>query len=211
MNWMGYRLPTLYALPVYVVVWLAIDGSFIYSTFAEAQAVSWMLPNSLQLAAWGLAIPTFATIGVIRGISSALGEEIGGRGFLLPRLTGRFGFTLGCTISGFIWALWHYPRDSVGGYDAATPKTVALVCFTLMVVADSFILGWLRLKSGSLWPCAILHASHNLFIQHIFDAMTAQTGTAVYLTGEFGAGMILTTAAVAIWLWTRRGELPARA
>jgi membrane protease YdiL (CAAX protease family) len=157
-----------------------------------------------------LAIPGFATIGVIRSVSSALGEEIGWRGFLLPRLTRRFGFSIGCAISGLIWALWHYPAILGGGYDSAATHLFAVVCFTLMVVAMSFILGWLRLKSGSLWPCAILHASHNLFIQHIFDGMTAQTGPAVYVTGEFGAGMIATTAAFAIWLWGRRGELPAQ-
>jgi membrane protease YdiL (CAAX protease family) len=77
-----------------------------------------------------------------------------------------------------------------------------------MVIGDAFIMGWLRLKSGSLWPCALLHASHNLFIQAILDGMTASSGRTLYYTTEFGCGLVLTVGAVAAYLWTRRGELP---
>jgi len=78
-----------------------------------------------------------------------------------------------------------------------------------MVTADAFILGWLRLKSGSLWPCALLHASHNLFIQAILDEMTAPSGRTLCYTTEFGSGLVLTVGAAAAYFWTRRGELPA--
>jgi uncharacterized protein len=121
-EWAGYLLPFAYALPVYVGVWLAIDGAFAYDAFAAAQAKSWAWPEAPNLATWLLAIPASATIGVIRGISSALGEEIGWRGFLLPRLTTRMGFTLGCLASGLIWAAWHYPALLWAGYDAGTSK-----------------------------------------------------------------------------------------
>jgi uncharacterized protein len=76
-----------------------------------------------------------------------------------------------------------------------------------MVIADSYALGWLRLKSGSLWTGAILHASHNLSIQAIFDRLTAPVGRVLYVTTEFGAGLVLTIGACAFYLWTRRNEL----
>lgn len=206
-EWVGYALPLLYATPVYVITWLAVDGAFIYDTFAQAQAKVWNWPGAPHLATWFLTIPLSATIGVIRGVSSALGEEIGWRGFLLPRLTTRLGFTLGCLASGLIWAVWHYPGILGADYNAGTPPLYAVGCFTLMVVAMSFALGWLRLKSKSLWPCALLHASHNLFIQHIFDGMTATHGTAVYITTEFGIGMGITASVLAIWFWAKRMEV----
>jgi membrane protease YdiL (CAAX protease family) len=78
-----------------------------------------------------------------------------------------------------------------------------------MVIADSYILGWLRLKSGSLWTACVLHASHNLFIQAIFDRITAPAGRALYVTTEFGAGLVLTVGAFALYLWTRRQEASA--
>ncbi len=74
----------------------------------------------------------------------------------------------------------------------------------------AFVMGWLRLKSGSLWPCAMLHASHNLFIQAILDRMTAPEGRALYYTTEFGCGLALAIGAIAVYFWSRRGELPQR-
>jgi membrane protease YdiL (CAAX protease family) len=68
-------------------------------------------------------------------------------------------------------------------------------------------MGWLRLKSGSLWTAAILHASHNLFIQAIFDRMTAPVGHTLYVTTEFGFGLVLTVSAFALYFWTRRNEV----
>jgi membrane protease YdiL (CAAX protease family) len=45
----------------------------------------------------------------------------------------------------------------------------------------------MRLKSGSLWTAAILHASHNLYIQAIFTPLTRNTGKTAWFIDEFGA------------------------
>ena len=37
------------------------------------------------------------------------GEEIGWRGYLLPRLSGRVGLPAASLIVGVIWACWHLP------------------------------------------------------------------------------------------------------
>jgi len=203
----AYAIPILYALPVYVATWLEVSGSFDFSKFAVQMGTTFGFPNSPRAATLFLAIPMYAVLGVISSTARALGEEIGWRGFLLPRLVQQFGFTLGCLVSGCIWAAWHYPALLFADYNAGTKPAYALTCFTLMVIADAYILGWLRLKSGSLWPAAILHASHNLFIQAIFDRMTAPVGKALYITTEFGCGLVLTIGAVALYLWMRRGEV----
>ena len=204
---LGYLLPLAYAVPVYVVTWIAVRGSFALDAFEKQAANSFSMPASPHFAAFGLMIPLLATVGVVGSVAHALGEEIGWRGFLLPRLVGQFGFTTGCGVSGLIWAVWHYPGLLWADYNAGTKPAYALACFTLMVIADAFIMGWLRLKSGSLWPCALLHASHNLFIQAILDEMTATTGRAPYITTEFGCGLVLSVGATALYLWTRRKEL----
>jgi uncharacterized protein len=207
-EWLGYVLPFLYALPVYVLAWLLFKNSFAYDEFAKGKAALWGFVGWPNLTTWLISFPGMATIGVIGVVGSALGEEIGWRGFLLPRLTTRFGFTVGCLVSGIVWAVWHYPAIIQGGYGAGTPKSYELFCFTAMVVASAFVLGWLRLKSQSLWPCVMLHAAHNKFIQDIFEPMTAPKGPVLYLTTEFGIGLAVTTAIAAIWFWSRRNELP---
>ena len=52
-------------------------------------------------------------------------------------------------------------------------------------------MGYLRLRSGSIWPCVLLHASHNTFVQGIYDPLTSPVGAAKYITSEFGAGLAL--------------------
>jgi membrane protease YdiL (CAAX protease family) len=198
---LAYILPLLYATPVYVACWLLVPHSFDFASFSAGAGASWGFPAWPRACALLLTIPIYASMGVIRSVASALGEEIGWRGFMLPRLTARFGWFFGCLISGLIWASWHYPLLLFADYNAGTPKLFALTCFTLMVIGSAFQLAWLRLRSQSLWPCALLHGSHNLFIQAIFDRMTASTGKAPYVTTEFGFGLVLTCAITAFILW----------
>lgn len=207
---LAYLLPIFYAIPVYAAVWIFIGGSFGFSTFAQRLGTVFGFPHSPQTATLLLAIPCYAFLGVIGSMAHALGEEIGWRGFLLPCLVGRTGFTVGCLISGCIWAVWHYPLLLFADYNSGTPKVYALTCFTVMVIGDAFIFGWFRLKSGSLWPAAMLHASHNLFIQAIFDRMTNPVGKSLYITTEFGCGLALTVAVCAIYFWTRRNEVAGK-
>jgi uncharacterized protein len=201
----SYVIPILYALPVYVGVWIFIRGSFAYSTFSESVGRSFGFAPQLSALCFG--VPLYASVGVISGVARTLGEEIGWRGFLFPRLFQQIGFTWGCLLTGCVWAAWHYPVLLFADYNAGTNPAYALTCFTLMVFAASFIWGWLRLKSGSVWTSAILHASHNIFIQAVFDRMTAPVGRTRYITTEFGAGLVLTMGALAIYFWTRRKEI----
>lgn len=209
----SYVIPILYALPVYVAAWATIPGACAFSEFAAPWGSAFGLPNWPRATALFLAIPCYAVLGVISSTARALGEEIGWRGFLLPRLVQQTGFTIGCLLSGCIWAVWHYPGLLFADYNSGTRPAFALTCFTLMVIGDSYIMGWMRLKSGSLWTAALMHASHNLFIQAVFDRITAPAGRVLYVTTEFGFGLVLTVGAFAFYFWTRRGEVatPTRA
>jgi len=133
-----------------------------------------------------------------------LGEELGRRGFLLPRLVERYGFTGASVISGLIWASWHYPLILFGGYHGKAPVAFEMVCFTVMVIGLSFSLAWLRLRSGSVWPPVLLHTSHNVLIQQLFGPYTADTGPTRWLAGEFGAGVAIATAVMGYLFWRRR-------
>jgi membrane protease YdiL (CAAX protease family) len=76
-----------------------------------------------------------------------------------------------------------------------------------MVVAIAVIFAWLRLKSGSLWTGAILHASHNLYVQAIFTPLTQDRGKTAWYIDEFGAVLPIVAVAFAIYFWRRRGEV----
>jgi membrane protease YdiL (CAAX protease family) len=116
-------------------------------------------------------------------------------------------FTKLSLLSGLIWAAWHSPLLLFADYNAGTSRPYALACFTVMIVADSFMMAWLSLKSKSLWSAAIFHASHNLFIQTVFDNLMRDTGKTLWYTTEFGMALAVTTAGFAIYYWNNRAEV----
>jgi CAAX protease family protein len=202
----SWLIPILYASVAYAIVWLSGLGGFPNHQFMTQIATRMGLHVS----------PTFSTIlyvllvgsfGLVGSLARALGEEIGWRGFLVPELFKTFSFTSTALISGVVWSCWHYPVLIWGDYNAGTPTWYGLTCFTVMVVSISFLFAWMRLKSGSLWTGALLHASHNLYIQGIFTPMTHNIGKTAWYIDEFGAVLPLVTLAVALYFWRRRNEL----
>lgn len=128
-----------------------------------------------------------ATIAVIKNFATDLGEEIGWRGFLVPELAKRHGFVAASLIAGIIWALWHYPILLLRSYHSVNPVWYYLPLFTVTVTTINFLWTWMRLKSGSIWPCVFLHAAHNTFFQKFFDPLTVYNSKTPYVAGEFGA------------------------
>jgi uncharacterized protein len=192
---LSYLLPPAGALLVYGIVWLTGAGGF------SAAALTTKRPLAVALLLQ-------ATVGFLVNAVFALGEEIGWRGLLVPELAKVTGFTGTAVISGGVWIAYHYPLILFGDYHSSAPRWWSLALFTIGIWAASFGFAWVRLKSGSLWTAVILHASHNLFIQQVFDRLTVDRGWTQYITTEFGLGMALFYLAVAYVCWRRRGELP---
>jgi uncharacterized protein len=156
---------------------------------------------------WGRYVVLVGTVGMATSCATALGEEIGWRGFLVPQLAKVTSFTNVSLLSGLVWSAWHYPILLLADYNSGTPAWFGLTCFTGMVVGISFVFAWMRLKSGSLWTGMFLHASHNLWIQGIFDPLTTDTGKTRFVIGEFGIGLAGAAVVVAFVTWQRRGEV----
>lgn len=200
---LSYVFPPLIALVVYGLVWLSGLGGFssegVTGVITREIGVTLPLPAVLGL---------LATVGFLQGAAAALGEEIGWRGLLVPELARMTSFTGTALISGVIWSLYHYPLILFSDYTSGAPRWYVMLVFTWMVIAASFIYAWFRLKSGSVWTAVILHASHNLFVQTVFDPLTVDRGITRYVTTEFGAGLAIAYSIGAWYLWRRRGELP---
>lgn len=196
--WLGYLIPVAYTVPVYLIVWIAGLGGFADSEFIARTSAQFGWINFPPAIVVILFVLVTATIGMVPKLGRALGEEIGWRGFLVPELSKVTSFPMVGLISGLMWAAYHYPVLLFGDYNAGGPPWYSLLCFTIMVVADSFILAWLALRSRSLWPAAILHASHNLIIQSICTPLTRDTGPTKYIIDEFGVGLVITITMAAI-------------
>lgn len=201
---LAYLVPLLYAAPVYLLTWIVLPESFKLDAFLVSTAGSYGLASWKLFGTFAVGLPLLLTVGMLSGLTWALGEEMGWRGFLFPRLMESLGFKRACLASGAIWAVWHYPGLIWGHYNAGTNPVFALACFTISVIAMAFMLGWLRNRTRSVWPCALMHASHNLFVQAVFDPMTADTGLARYATTEFGIGLSFATVLAAYLMCSDR-------
>lgn len=193
-KWLGlaYVLPLAYAGVAYGLVWLTGLGA-------------------VDMAKFTTPVATFIALGTMQSLLSATGEEIGWRGFLVPALARRMSFGRTALVSGAIWAAWHSPLIVLADYNAGKPTWYSLLCFTVMVTALGVPFAWLRLRSGSLWPAAVLHATHNLFVQAFFDRVTVDTGPTLWLTTEFGAALALAVVVTAAMFWRARTALPVTA
>ena len=178
--------PLLYATIAYVIVWSLGLGGFPNHEFMN-QLVSRMGLHVSPFASTILYVLLAGSFGLVKSTASALGEEIGWRGFLVPELFKSIGFTGTALISGVVWSCWHYPLLIWGDYNSGTPTWYGLTCFTVMVISISLVFEWMGLKSGSLWTVAILHASHNRYVQGIFTPWTRDTGKTAWFIDEFGA------------------------
>jgi membrane protease YdiL (CAAX protease family) len=87
------------------------------------------------------------------------GEEVGWRGYALPRLTARMGARFASLVLGVLWALWHLPLFYVAG----TPYYgQSLSLYVLQVTAISVAMAWLYFRTGgSLLLVMLMHAAVN--------------------------------------------------
>ena len=87
------------------------------------------------------------------------GEEIGWRGYALPRLSERFGLAPASIILGILWACWHlpiflFPESDIYGQ--------SFPLYLLQVTALSVAMAWLYWRTqGSLLLVMLLHAAVN--------------------------------------------------
>ena len=200
----AYGLALAVCLLPYVVVWVAFDafdGRQLAGTFAKAG-----LPPALAGPAGVLAVGLIVL--PLTSLVSAAGEEIGWRGFLVPRMHTLLGFTGTSLLVGLIWAAWHYPINAAVFplHRPNVPLWYANACFTLLVMGAAFMHTWLRLRSRSVWPSTLLHASGNAF-QGVLQAATRETEATSYLTTEYGAAFAVMGCLLVVVFWSRRGEV----
>jgi membrane protease YdiL (CAAX protease family) len=114
-------------------------------------------PIGLLVALQLVSIP----IGAVVNTVPALGEELGWRGFLLPRLL-PLGTAPAVLISGAVWGLWHAPLILLGyNYGVETPGWLGVLMMTGTCVVIGAVFAWLRLRSASVWPAALAHGAFN--------------------------------------------------
>jgi len=208
---LAYATPLLFCLIGYVAVWAAGLGGFPNGETVVSLKTALGIPSlstSEVILLW-----TFLSLfaGTVRSMAGALGEEIGWSGFLSPRLAERYGFTRAAFITGAVWATWHFPILLFADYydsDSASRLWFSLPCFVIELLGLSVIILWLRLRSGSVWTGALVHASFNLWNQQFFTPLTAPRGAITnYTIDESGFMLPIVISITAYLFWRQRAAV----
>ena len=133
-------------------------------------AISYMAAVKLLVAAiyrFGTGVPPrfgsepwfILAIAAIISTPVQAGEEIGWRGYALPRLARKIGYAWGSVVLGLIWAGWHLPIFFIQGADKYGQS---FWTYVLQVTALSVAIAWLYVYThGSLLLCMLMHSAVN--------------------------------------------------
>jgi membrane protease YdiL (CAAX protease family) len=147
-GWRWYGI----ALGVYPALFLAALGLNAARTGAPIEFSETLAAQFFGLSA---ALPLFvAPFFLFEAVAN--GEELGWRGYVLPRVQARHGALLSALIVGIIWGLWHLPKY-LYPFD--------VIAFTMVMVkatGDSVLYTWLNNNTrGSLLLAVVFHATSN--------------------------------------------------
>ena len=202
--WLG---PILAVLVTGVISWLFGWGKFDPTFQLIRQAVEG-LPNvpetalPLLLAAQ---IVAALTVAPLFNTLFALGEELGWRGYLLPKLL-PLGQIPAMLISGVIWGIWHAPAI-LQGHNYPENPVLGVGMMIVFTVLLGIFFSWLYLKTKSPWAPALAHGTVNavagLPLLFLTDVNLSLGGSLTSVSG-----WLALAALVGILCWKR--EIPLK-
>ena len=134
-----------------------------------------------------LAATIFSTV-----VGGQAGEELGWRGYALPRLGDRLGLGPASVLLGVIWACWHLPLFFIPGLDTTG---ASFPLYLLQVTALSVAIAWLyRNTGGSLLLTMLMHSAINNTTEIVPSVVqkppTSPFGLSVSPIGWITAGLL---------------------
>ena len=156
----SYFAPPFIAYFGALIYFLIFASSFspMQSVFAAQESIT---SASDYLKTILVLIPLAMIVNPVMGILQCFGEELGWRGYLLPKIGEWLSPLSASLVTGAIWGVWHAPIIAMG-YNYGTDNPIAGV-FAMIVFCTvlGVISGFLTYKVNSIWPAVLFHASIN--------------------------------------------------
>lgn len=116
------------------------------------------LPVGTPREAWFIVLPIVFFVNIFFG--GPLAEDIGWRGYILPKLKEHTNALNASLIIGVVWVSWHIPFFIFPeGYSAV--GSIPFVWFALMTIAWSVLFAWVYVNTESILMPVLFHASIN--------------------------------------------------
>jgi membrane protease YdiL (CAAX protease family) len=143
-----------------------------------------------------LQVLTIPFAAIFNGIF-AFGEELGWRGWLLPSLR-PLGTWPALLLTGAVWGFWHSPIILLG-HNFAQPNLLGVAMMVGGCMFYGVLIGWLRLRSASVWPAVFAHGAFNAAAGFLILIAAAGTSADPVAVGPLGwAAWIVMAAVIAI-------------
>jgi membrane protease YdiL (CAAX protease family) len=123
-------------------------------------------------------------LGII-GTFTAMGEEIGWRGYLQPRLDAA-GVRSSLAIVWFVQLAYHAPLMIGAGYVEVGGLSTSLALFAIGDLPMTFLMAHEVYRARSLWPAVFFHSFHNTISQWLFPKFFTMGTDQIWLRGEDG-------------------------
>ena len=124
------------------------------------------LPNLAALGGPSYLLGYLASFALVTVLGGPLLEEVGWRGFALPRMEPLHGPLLASLILGVLWALWHLPEFLVPSWAASSGGggILSIILFTLTTITFTIVITWVFNNTRASVLLAILgHSSIDTF------------------------------------------------
>ena len=171
----------------YLFVLLGIPAIILLSTVVMPGALASFqasaVPSTLFL--YVVASPIFLFAG------GPVFEEIGWRGFALPRLQRLHGPLVGTLILGVLWAMWHLPLFLIPSWDTPHGSPLDVALFVIWAVSVTVIFTWVfNNTKGSVLLAILAHGSINSAAVAVFGLFPAPAVTGGITNFVIGFGVV---------------------
>ena len=151
---------------------------------------------SFEAAAVPSALVKFVVLGfVYLFIGGPVFEEIGWRGFALPRLQPLYGPLLASVVLGVLWGLWHLPLFLIPSWDTPHGSPLDVALFVVLAVANAVVYTWVfNNTKGSVLLAILLHGSASFSIATayaLFPVPAVTEGFANFVIGFAALALVI--------------------
>ncbi|MFN8435031.1 MAG: type II CAAX endopeptidase family protein [Anaerolineales bacterium] len=147
-----------YLVVLFGIAFIAFAAQGLNIWLFDGEPVKLNLPTGIPENGLLLALPIIFFVNIFFG--GPLAEDIGWRGYALPKLREKMSAFTASLLIGIVWVLWHLPffwipegKIAVGG--------IPLLWFALLTTAWSFLFAWVYVNTESILMPVLFHAAVN--------------------------------------------------